>query len=94
MSFIVVNIIYIIILYEYYKWILIHTENGNFNKRGCPEVGMIGPAIYFKDIEESPDENIDPFKAFEILASPFICLNLIHIENFSLALKLSKQKDT
>lgn len=78
----------LVIMYEYYKWLEIHSEKGNFSKRACPEVTMFAPAIYFKSPDKKqikPDTN--PFKAMETLAAPFIGLKLLPIESFSMILK-------
>jgi len=82
----------LLILYEYYKWLEVHSSNGMFNKITCPEVSMMGPAIYFKKITKEilqSDEN--PFEAIELLASPLIGLKLLSIDNFSAAYRTVKE---
>ncbi|MCK9517316.1 MAG: hypothetical protein M0Q87_14935 [Ottowia sp.] len=81
----------LVIMYEYYKWLEIHSANGNFKKVSCPEVGMFGPGIYFKKPDYKPKDNENPFEALEQLAAPFIALKLLPIEFFSIAVKLKKK---
>lgn len=74
----------VMILYEYYKWLEIHSVSEAFKKTTCPEVTLFGPRIYFKMKDNSTSDDSDPFKAMEMLAAPFIGLKLIPIENFCL----------
>lgn len=76
----------IMILYDYATWLETQSTNENFKKITCPEVGLLAPRIYFKMPEHPPNEDDDPFKAMETLASPLIKLHLMPIENFSMAL--------
>lgn len=78
-SFLKANIS-IIILYEYYKWLDIHSASKAFKRTTCPEVTMMGPAIYFKKPSKIEDE---PFSDVEKLAAPFIGLKLLPVEFFS-----------
>lgn len=84
----------VMVMYEYYKWMEVHSENGNLKAVTCPEVTMIGPSIFFKKperkaIEECKELGITPFKAMEKVAAPLISLQLIAIDHFSLAMKLT-----
>jgi len=74
----------VIVMYEYYKWLDYFSANEYFKKVSCPEVAMIGPAIYFTKPKQI---DIDPFKDMQELAKPFIGLKLLPIENFSILAK-------
>lgn len=76
----------ILVLYEYYKWLELHSVNGLFKKKTCPEVTLFGPRIYFKP-KENTNEAGDPFDAMEEVMGPLIGLKLIPIENFSAVIK-------
>ena len=76
------------ILYNCYKWIETHSENGKFKKTICPEVCLLGPAIYFKSYHSNnPNEALKSFEAMQTLMEPLINLRLIPVENFSIVLK-------
>lgn len=85
------NNLSIMILYEYYNWLEIHSANKLFKKTTCPEVTLLGPAIYINPINKTKIPKEDPFRAFELLAEPIINLKLLPIEMFSIAIKDSKQ---
>lgn len=89
----------VMVMYEYYKWLEIHSANGNLKVTSCPNVGLIGPAIFFK----APDKQrlkscekikMTPFEAMEKIAAPLIGLQLLPIEYFSIALKLKPATTT
>lgn len=71
----------IFVMYEYYKWLDHFSENKYFEKVTCPEVALLGPAIYFRKPQQI---DTDPFKDMQELAKPFIGLKLLPIENFSI----------
>lgn len=79
----------ILILYEYYRWLELHSANENFKKTSCPEVALLGPAIRFvsETAFQEASTSIDVFEAIQELAGPFIGLQLLPIEHFSLVLK-------
>jgi len=70
----------IYVTYNYNEWLETHSVNENFKKTICPEVGLIGPSIYF---DEVVDDNGEAFSAIEELASTVIALRLYPISNFS-----------
>jgi hypothetical protein len=84
-SFVKTNVA-ILILYEYYKWLELHSVNGLFKRKTCPEVTLLGPRIYFKPKENTNNE-ADPFDAMEEVMGPLIGLKLIPIENFSAVIR-------
>lgn len=94
------NEIALLAMYDYYEWLEIHSLNGKLKKTTCPEVTMIGPALYFKgkptiqDIQATNAAKISAFRAMEITAGPLIGLKLFPIDLFSMALKLNKHKPT
>lgn len=73
----------IMVLYDYTRWLDIHSANAKFSKTTCPEVGLIGPKLYFKeyDIKEDHDK---AFSSIEQLTQPFIALQLMPISFFSM----------
>lgn len=76
----------ILVMYEYYKWLELHSVNGLFKKKTCPEVTLLGPRIYFKP-KENTNSDADPFAAMEEVMGPLIGLRLIPIDNFSAIIK-------
>ena len=85
----------LMVMYEYHKWLELHAENENFKRITCPEVTLIGPALFFKrptkkELEETQRTGINPFKAVEEMVAPLIGLKLIDVENFSLDVKLER----
>lgn len=75
----------IMVLYEYHKWLDIHSVNNTFNKVTCPEVGLIGPELYFKEFDVKQDHS-KVFRSMEQLAQPIIALQLIPVSEFSMVL--------
>ena len=81
----------VLILYEYYKWLEIHSANEAFKKVTCPEVTLIAPSIYFNPIKANTSQDINSFKIMEEMAAPLVGLCLIDIKYFSMVIKV---KDT
>lgn len=94
------NEISILVLYEYYEWLEIHSQNENFKKITCPQVTLIGPAIYFKslptakDLQLEKEAKVNAFRAMELTAAPLIGLVLLPINNFSMAFKPQRHNPT
>lgn len=86
----------IMILYEYHKWIELHSASGAFKTTTCPDVTLIGPAIYPNGLpsqtilSQCKDLNISPFRSIELTAGPLINLMLLPVAHFSMGLKLKK----
>lgn len=72
-------------LYRYDIWLELHSKNKNFEKVTCPEVALLGPAIYFKDKPKQVTE--DPFASLQFLASPLVGLTLLPISYFCIKVK-------
>lgn len=81
------NHISIMVLYEYYKWLEIHSLNEKFKKVTCPEVTLIGPALIFTDQASQITDIKESFEAVQTLAAPLIGLRLVPVENFSMVFK-------
>lgn len=76
----------ILILYDYTNWLEHHHEA--FKKTTCPEVSLLGPKIFFKEVDLSKiNQTIDPFESVEFITAPFISLHLLPINMFSIKLK-------
>lgn len=73
----------VMVLYEYTKWLDIHSGNGGFIKVTCPEVGLIGPQLYFKDYD-SRENAQKVFTSMEQMTQPFIALQLMPVSYFSM----------
>lgn len=72
------------ILYEYWNWLEVHSENENLKHTQIPEVSFIAPAI-MKDSEAV--NKLKGLRVFEIIeehAMPFVGLKLYPISKFSL----------
>jgi len=78
----------IMVLYRYDLWLETHSLNGKLKETTCPEVTLIGPAIYFKSYAMQADHQA-AFDAIMKVAEPVIGLRLLPIENFSIVLKPS-----
>jgi hypothetical protein len=83
----------ILILYRYPDWLEYHSVNGAWKKTTCPEVTLMGPALYFNGpptdsvMAESKAIKVTPFEAMEEIAGPLIQLSLLPIRYFSIALE-------
>lgn len=73
----------VIILYEYYKWLELHSESKAITKTTSPDVTMFGPRLYFDPKHRNNNLSMDPFEAMESLAAPFIGLQLLPVSQFS-----------
>lgn len=76
----------VMVMYEYPRWLDIHVKEVESKKISCPEVGLIGPRIYFKDYDPSANHDT-AFKAMEQITQPIIALQLIPVEHFSIVFK-------
>jgi len=77
----------VLVLYDYWRWLEIHSVNGAFKKVACPEVALIGPRISFKEDLTNLKLETDPFDAAIEIAKPFIALSLIDVSHFCLSIK-------
>lgn len=81
----------ILFMYDYNNWLDVQVEN--FKKLPCPEITLIAPELYFKklpskeEILDMSEQQIDPFKATEILSAPLIGLKLYNIDLFCANIK-------
>ena len=79
----------VVVLYKYDDWLEANSVNDIIKKERCPEIGLIGPAMYFKRNDKLPDK--EPFRDMEKLISPIIDLKLLPVSDFSFILpKLDK----
>lgn len=82
-----------LVLYDYWRWLDIHSVNGGFKKVSCPEVALIGPRISFNEDLSKLKLETDPFDAAVELAKPFIALSLIDVAHFCLSIKYLDKKE-
>jgi hypothetical protein len=75
-----------IILYNYDIWLETNSINKALTKVTCPDVELLGPAIFFKQIEDKTIKPYDCFKAMEEITAPFISLKLLPIKEFCVKL--------
>lgn len=79
----------ILVLYHYPEWLEYHSLNGNWKTTTCPEVTLMGPALYFNGLpseqilSEAKSLQVTPFEAMEQIAGPLIQLSLLPIRYFS-----------
>jgi hypothetical protein len=78
-------------VYEYEHWFIIHKAAFKEADNRMPEVTMYAPAIYFvgeppttEVLEELKKEAAHPFKATQVMASPFVHLQLVDAKLFSI----------
>jgi hypothetical protein len=82
----------VVVMYEYYKWLEHHSQTKAFKKTTCPDIMMIGPALYFNGLpsavmqEKARRLNTTGFAAMETTAEPLIKLKLFPVSFFSIAL--------
>lgn len=87
----------ILIMYEFHKWLELHSLNENFKYVTCPDVSLIGPMLTHTDkldvelIKKCDELGIHPFQAVELIFSPLISLKLLPIEHFCMSVKLKKR---
>lgn len=82
----------IAIMYDYTIWLEHHSSTNMLKLIPIPTITLIAPAIFFKEpdkilIAKHSKEGLDPFKAMQELAAPFIDLKLLPIYLFSIAVK-------
>lgn len=79
----------ILVHYNYLQWIETHCKNKNFEKITCPEVGLLGPMIYYDklpsklEMDEYVKNGFSPFDDVEEAGRPFIGVKLYPLEHFS-----------
>lgn len=87
----------VMIMYHYLEWIETHAKTEAFKTVSCPDVTLMGPALYFngppkiEELQILERQNVSPFKAVEMIASPFIGLKLLPVEDFSFAINPNKK---
>lgn len=84
----------VMVMYHYFEWLEFHSANENFRRVTCPNVTLLGPALYFRELPTQADmlrlkelKLPSHFRAVEITSAPFINLALVPIEMFSIATK-------
>lgn len=76
----------IVMMYDYYNWLEVHSVSGLFEKERCPEVSLIGPGLYFKAkptrimAEKAKEIGMTPLGVIEAHAGPIIDLKLVNID--------------
>lgn len=88
------NNLSMVIMYDYPKWLELHSVSGDIKKATSPDVIMIGPAIYFKPVKPSEANLVKLVEAMEQLAAPFIALKLVPVDIFSSVMRFKKKEDT
>lgn len=90
----------VMIMYHYVEWLEIHSQSEAFKTVMCPEVTLIAPALFFNGTPKTDElqvlerQRMSPFKAIEMIASPFIGLRLMPIEDFSFVVNLKQSQET
>lgn len=72
------------VMYDYGKWLDVHVDTGEFEKRACPEITLLAPRIYFVPHSTVNDEH---FREVEKYVQTLIGLRLLSIDNFSMVFK-------
>lgn len=83
----------LMVMYEGAQWVETQSSLGGFSNITCPDVGLICPALMFKEpdkkaLEECKRIGKTPFQAFEELSSPLVGLKFIDVEHFCIDLKV------
>ncbi len=79
-----------VIMYEYWRWLEIHSVNRNLAETQLPSVTMIGPALIKSSEAAAMLKGIDPFRAIEQYSSLYIKLVLYPISKFSVDINRAK----
>lgn len=88
----------IVVMYDYYRWLEVHSESKRFETDRCPDISLIAPGIYFKgkpnrsQIELAKEVGMTPLGIIEAHAGPFIDLKLVNIDVF--CSKILKRKSS
>lgn len=78
----------VVVMYDYYQWLEVHSVSKRFEKDRCPEVTLIAPGIYFKgkptrqQTEQAKELGMTPLGIVEVHAGPIIDLKLVNIDVF------------
>lgn len=89
----------VMIMYHYLEWLEFHSASEAFKTTTCPEVTLMGPALFFngppkqEEIQILERQNLTPFRAVEMIASPFVGLKLLPVEDFSLVINLKRNPE-
>lgn len=78
------NQLSIMMRYDCLNWLELQSELKNFDLITCPEVSLLGPAMYYEQPNLTHQSKVDPFLAAEKVASPLISLKLLPIDVFCL----------
>lgn len=89
----------LLVMYDHQAWLEHHASAGNFTNVICPEVGMMGPALYqhsqptAKDHAKAKELGTTLHGAFEKTAAPFIALKVMPTRCFSVALGIKPETE-
>lgn len=72
----------VMVMYEYWEWLEIHSLNKNFESAFCPEVTLIGPAIVRSKDAWEQVKGVDIYPIIEQYSSMFIKLMLYPVTTF------------
>jgi hypothetical protein len=75
------NHVSVMVMYHGIAWMDVQADAGRFNKRACPDVTVICPALLVK---ENVDMERNPFQILETITAPIIGLKFFPIEDFSM----------
>lgn len=76
----------IVMMYDYYNWLEVHSESKLFERDRCPEISLIAPGLYFKSkpnrqmSEKAKELGLTPLGVIEAHAGPIIDLKLVLID--------------
>lgn len=79
-----------LVLYNWWEWLELHLNNGNFKKCSCPEAYLIGPEIFFGELpdalsmQKAKVSEITHFEALEECVIMHIRLDLLSSVFFSM----------
>jgi hypothetical protein len=76
----------IVVMYRYDIWLETHSKNKLLTKTTCPDVELLAPGIFFKQVTDKNIKPLESFKAMEELTAPFISLKLLPIKEFCVKL--------
>ncbi len=78
----------LVYMYNVCGWLEFFSENKTFLKFSCPEVGLTGPYLIFKEPEVYNEEEINQALHYTMhLAEPFINLRFQPVKDFSLVIR-------
>jgi hypothetical protein len=77
-----------LVMYHGLEWLESQADAGRLNKKTCPDIGLLCPAIA-RGIDKPIDKN--PFEIMEAVAAPIIALKFLPVDSFCMVVNPFKK---